>query len=518
MRETEPFRAVVTDMDGVITRTASLHERAWKRTFDAFLRERGRLRGAADDPRSGDDPRDGPFTSEDYRRFVDGKPRYDGVRDFLASRGLELPEGDPSDEPDRETVQGLGNRKNADFRALLEEEGAEVFDDARAAVDRWRRGGLAVAVVSASRNCRLVLRSAGMLNRFDAVVDGEEAARLGLVGKPGIFREAARRLGLEPGQAVAVEDSAAGVRAASAEGYGLVAGVARGDGSARPGLEEAGADVVVPDLAALRFPRAVPDALDRRSELLDRGGGRRLAVFLDFDGTLSPIVPRPGDARLADGMRPVVEALADRVPVAIVSGRDRPDVERRVRIDGLFYAGSHGLDIAGPGRSMTLPEAEAVVAEVDRVEAEMRDRVGEVNGVVLERKRFSLAVHYRMVAEAEVEAVLRAVDEVAAQAEGLRLRSGKKVVELEPDLDWDKGRAVAWIMDALGIDLDRYQVLYVGDDETDEDAFRALAVGGIGIRVGPGVMSTRADYRLADPDGVRELLGWLAERARAQET
>lgn len=517
MDERAPLRAVVTDMDGVLTRTASLHERAWKRTFDAFLRERGLLHGPGDEGSPGGDPLRGPFTGEDYRRHVDGKPRYDGVRAFLASRGIELAEGDPSDEPDRDTVQGLGNRKNAAFRALLAEEGAEVFDDAVAAVDRWRRGGLPVAVVSASRNCRLVLRSAGILNRFDAVVDGEEAARLDLGGKPGIFREAAVRLGVEPGDAVAVEDSAAGVRAAAAQGFGLVAGVARGDGRGRPGLEDAGADVVVPDLAALRFARAMPDALDRRTELLDRGGDRRLAVFLDFDGTLSPIVRRPGDARLADGMRPVIEALAERAPVAIVSGRDRPDVERRVGIEGLFYAGSHGLDIAGPGRAMTLPEADAVVGEVDRVEAALEDRVGDVRGVVLERKRFSLAVHYRMVDEAAVDSVLRAVEEVAADADGLRLRSGKKVVELEPDLAWDKGRAVDWIMDALGIDLDRYQVLYVGDDETDEDAFRALAVGGIGIRVGPGVMSTRADYRLADPDEVRRFLGWLAEHARPRD-
>jgi alpha,alpha-trehalase len=517
MHERQPFRAVVTDMNGVITRTAALHERAWKRTFDAFLRGRGLLHGADDERREGDDPRHGPFTGEDYRRHVGGKPRYDGVRDFLASRGIAIPEGDPTDEPDRETVQGLGNRKNAVFRALLEEEGADAYPDAIAAVDRWRRGGLPVAVISASRNCRLVLRSAGVLNRFDAVVDGDEAARLGLAGKPEIFHEAAKRLGVEPGQAVAVEDSAAGARAAAAEGYGLVAGVARGDGSARPNLEEAGADVVVPDLAALRFARTVPDALDRRTELLDRGDGRRLAVFLDFDGTLSPIVRSPGDARLSEGMRPVVEALAERAPVAIVSGRDRPDVEGRVGIDGLFYAGSHGLDIAGPGRSMTLPEADAVVAEVDRVESVLRERVGNVPGVVLERKRFSLAVHYRMVADGEVDPVLRAVDEAAAATEGLRLRSGKKVVELEPDLDWDKGRAVAWIMDALGIELDRYQVLYVGDDETDEDAFRALAVGGIGIRVGPVVMSTLADYRLAGPEEVREFLGWLAEHLRTRD-
>lgn len=513
MAEGGPFRAVVADMDGVITGASAVHERAWRRTLDAFLRERGLLHGPGDAGSGGRGGGAGPFTSADYRRHVDGKPRYEGVRDFLASRGIELPEGDPSDEAGRDTVHGLGNRKNEAFRALLAEEEVEAFDDALAALDRWRRGGLRLAVISASRNARLVLRSAEFLNRFDALVDGETAAELGLAGKREIFQEAAARLDVDPADAVALEDSAAGVRAAADEGFGLVAGVARDpSGDARERLTAAGAQVVVADLVSLRFPREVPCALDRRSELLDRRGERRLAVFLDFDGTLSPIVREPGAARMAEGMRPVVEALARRFPVAVVSGRDRPDVEERVGIKGLFYAGSHGLDIAGPGRSMTLPEAEGVVDEIDRVEKSLRDRLGGVAGVVLERKRYSLAVHHRMVDEGDKPGVIEAAHECAAAADGLRIRTGKEVVELEPDLDWDKGRAVEWILEALGTELDRYLVLYVGDDETDEDAFRALAIGGIGIRVGPEVMSTRADYRLDDPGEVRTFLAWLAER------
>ncbi|MFO7586944.1 MAG: trehalose-phosphatase [Gemmatimonadota bacterium] len=513
MAEGGPYRAVVADLDGVITRTSAVHERAWSRTFDAFLRDRGLLHGPGDAGSRDADGTGGPFSRVDYQRHVNGKPRYDGVRDFLASRGLELPEGDPSDEADRDTVHGLGNRKNEAFRALLAEEGVEAFADAVAALERWRRGGLRLALISASRNARHVLRSADLASRFDAVVDGETAAELGLAGKREIFREAAARLDVDPADAVALEDSAAGVRAAADEGFGLVAGVVRDpSGDGRDGLARAGAHVVVPDLVTLRFRRAVPCALDRRSELLDRQGDRHIAVFLDFDGTLSPIVREPGAARMAEGMRPVVEALAGRFPVAVVSGRDRPDVEERVGIRGLFYAGSHGLDIAGPGRSMTLPEADGLVDEIDRIEESLRDRLGSVDGVVLERKRFSLAVHYRMVDEAEVPGVIEAARECAEGAEGLRLRPGKKVAELEPDLEWDKGRAVEWILEALGIELDRYLVLYLGDDETDEDAFRALAIGGVGIRVGPGVMSTRADYRLADPDEVRAFLGWLAER------
>ncbi len=493
-----PYEAVVSDMDGVLTRTATLHERAWTRVFDAFLSGREGQR---------------PFSDGDYRAHVDGKPRYDGVADFLSSRHIDLPWGEPSDGPDAETVYGLGNRKNGVFLALLDREGVKVFDDAVAAFERWRRGGLKVAVVSSSRNCRRVLRAAGLERHLDAVVDGELGAELGLGGKREIMLEAARRLGVAPSDAVVLEDATAGVRAGRLGGFGRVVGVSRDDNERD--LREAGADDVVRSVYRVRFLRRVPRVLDRLAELAAWRGDRALAVFLDYDGTLAPIVDDPRDATMSDAMRAALTKLTDRCPVAVVSGRDRQDVAQRVGIDGLAYAGNHGFDIAGPGYSRTLPEAEQALGDVDRAEEELRRHLGRLSGVIIERKRFSVAVHYRQVASASaVDQIDGAVESVHRET-SLRRRWGKKVFELEPAVDWDKGRALLWLMDALPrVDRERTFVVYAGDDETDEDAFAAIEGRGAGVRVGSELTRSLADYRLEGPAEVQELLDELARSTR----
>jgi beta-phosphoglucomutase family hydrolase len=239
------FGALILDMDGVITQTASVHGHAWKALFDSYLQERARRTGAPFVPF---DP------GADYLRYVDGKPRYDGVRDFLASRDIVLPWGDPSDAPGAETVCGLGNRKNEFFLTALREQGAQVFGGSVDFIRAARAAGMKTAVVSASRNTTEILDSAGVRDLFDAQVDGVLAAQLGLPGKPepDTFLEAARRLGVEPARAVVVEDAQAGVQAGHAGGFGLVIGVDRVGQAAE--LRAHGADVVVNDLseAAIR--------------------------------------------------------------------------------------------------------------------------------------------------------------------------------------------------------------------------------------------------------------------------
>jgi alpha,alpha-trehalase len=210
--------------------------------FDDYLRRRAEARGQEFVP----------FDSgSDYRTYVDGKLRYDGVRGFLESRGIHLPQGDPSDPPERETVCGLGNRKNALVQELLTEQGVDVFESSVAWLRSLREAGFKTAVVSASKNCRRVLEVAVIGNLFDIRVDGEVAARLGLPGKPApdTFLEAARELGVAPERAVVVEDAISGVQAGRAGGFGLVIGVDR-EGDA-PALREGGAHVVVSDLAEL---------------------------------------------------------------------------------------------------------------------------------------------------------------------------------------------------------------------------------------------------------------------------
>jgi beta-phosphoglucomutase family hydrolase len=233
--------AVVFDTDGVLTDTASVHAAAWKRLFDEYLRQRA--------ARLGEPFR--PFEERDYLLYVDGRPRYDGVANFLASRGITLAWGDPSDPPGRETVCGLGNDKNRRFLAQVREHGVHAFPASVAFVRALRDKGVGTAVVSASRNMRVVLDAAGIRDLFDVEVDGADAARLGLPGKPdpALFLEAARRLGVPAARAAVVEDALAGVEAGRRGGFGLVVGVDRVGQAAA--LRERGADVVVDDLGRL---------------------------------------------------------------------------------------------------------------------------------------------------------------------------------------------------------------------------------------------------------------------------
>ncbi len=233
------FQAVVFDMDGVVTQTATVHATAWKALFDEFLKQRS--------ARTGEPFR--PFDVDaDYLPYVDGKPRYDGVRDFLGSRGITLPWGAPSDPPDAETVCGLGNRKNDYFNKAVAEHGVQAFPSTVTLIRALRAAGVHTAVISASKNTTMILDAAGVRDLFEAQVDGGVAEQLGLPGKPdpAVFLEAAKRVGVAPAHAVVVEDAEAGVQAGKSGGFALVIGVDRADhGQA---LLDHGASVVVKDL------------------------------------------------------------------------------------------------------------------------------------------------------------------------------------------------------------------------------------------------------------------------------
>jgi beta-phosphoglucomutase family hydrolase len=236
------WAAFLFDLDGVVTDTAAVHAAAWKALFDPFLRSWAATHGE-------------PFVPldpvADYRASIDGKERSAGVASFLASRGITLPAGHPDDDPAALTVAALGKRKDAAFLRVVETDGVRVFPDAVVLLDAVRAAGASTAVVSASRNCEMVLRRVGLLDRFDARVTGIELAAWDLPGKPApdSFLRAAALLGVEPARAVVLEDAVAGVAAGRAGGFGLVVGVDRGGAAA--GLAAAGADVVVGDLGLL---------------------------------------------------------------------------------------------------------------------------------------------------------------------------------------------------------------------------------------------------------------------------
>jgi trehalose 6-phosphate phosphatase len=262
----------------------------------------------------------------------------------------------------------------------------------------------------------------------------------------------------------------------------------------------------------------LPHALRDGEELERRLAGRRPAVFLDYDGTLTPIVDRPEDARISASMREAVRELAQRCTVCVVSGRDRLVVQDLMGVDDLVVAGSHGFDIWSPSAgTLEHPAASGFEELVERVEARLRDDVGGIDGVLIEPKKASVAVHHRLVPEDRRPEVHTAVDTLLAERpDELKVTPGKMVYELQPKLDWDKGRAVLHLLEALGLDSPDVVPLYLGDDVTDEHAFQALAGAGIGIFVGDpadpevGDRTTAADFVLTSMEDVERFLRALA--------
>ena len=265
-----------------------------------------------------------------------------------------------------------------------------------------------------------------------------------------------------------------------------------------------------PARRTLQLPRAL-DAIDALVE-----AAPRLLVCLDFDGTLTPIVARPEMAELAQPVRHVVRELAGLCPTAIVSGRDRRDVERRVDVPEAFYVGSHGFDVAGPdgGQPILLEIGEPYLPALDAAEALLLERTARIAGALVERKRFSVATHYRLVARDRVPAIDAIVNDVLERFPNLRREPGKQVIEVQPNVAWDKGKAVLWLAEALG--LEDALAVHVGDDLTDETVFSVLAERGVGIFVGEEDRATAARYRVRNPGEVCELLKRVIVLLRAR--
>jgi trehalose 6-phosphate phosphatase len=264
----------------------------------------------------------------------------------------------------------------------------------------------------------------------------------------------------------------------------------------------------------------LPHALEDGDQLARHLAGRRPAVFLDYDGTLTPIVDRPEDALISESMRNAVRGLARRCPVCVVSGRDRRVVQELMGVDDLIVAGSHGFDIWSPaGGEIQRGEGEAFGGLLEAVEARLREELGPIEGALVEPKKTSVAAHYRLVSEDERPRVGRVVEEILAEhPDELKVTPGKMVYEIQPNIDWDKGKAVLYLLGALDLDRDDVVPMYLGDDITDEHAFQALATRGVGIFVGraddPEVAgrTTSADYVLHTFEEVERFLHTLACR------
>ncbi|MEE4379251.1 MAG: trehalose-phosphatase [Candidatus Competibacteraceae bacterium] len=499
------YDAVIFDLDGVITDTARIHSIAWKKLFDDYLEQRAARFGEQHEPF---DP------NVDYRQYVDGKPRYQGVKSFLASRGVEIPFGEPQDSPDQETVCGLGNKKNPMFLEGLKTYGADVYQSSVDFIHQLHEQGIRTSIVSSSKNCATILDVAGLTHLFEVKVDGLDGERMGLKGKPepDTFLEAARVMGVDPTRSIIVEDAISGVQAGQKGNFGFVLGI---DRTGHPDdLSENGADVVVKDLVEVAVSQAdssaLPSAMGKFADFTQQLKGKHLALFLDYDGTLTPIVERPEWAVMAESMRDTIRTLSELCTVAIISGRDLRDVQKLVQMEELFFAGSHGFDIEGPaGKKVENQQDLNFIPLLDGAEKRLREHLTGIEGSLVERKKFSIAVHYRLVSDEQIAAVEKVVDDLIAAEPKIKKTYGKKVFDLQPNIDWNKGKAVHWLLKALGLDRPDVLPVFMGDDVTDEDAFKALRTEGVGIVVMEEPRPSAAHYYLRDPAEVEHFFARL---------
>jgi len=505
------LKAIILDMDGVITQTAKVHKKAWKKMFDTFL--------------EGESEKFDPFSDEDYIKYVDGKPRYKGVQSFLESRKIDLPYGNPDDSEEEKTVCGLGNRKNKYFLKLIETNGVDVYDDTVNRIKQWLDAGLKTAVISSSKNCKKILETANILHLFDVRIDGVVSGERNLEGKPepDIFFEAAKDLGVNPEACVVFEDAISGVQAGSKGNFAYVVGVNRGDN--RIALLNNGADEVIDDFNDIHlngnkelkpyFKNPLTNILSKPKEFEKALNNKNPLLFLDYDGTLTPIVKHPEDAVLADDMKDAVKGYAKKQFVAVVSGRDMDNLKEMVGVEELYYAGSHGFRISGPdGLYHEHKQTREILPKLDQIEERLNNNLSDVAGVQIERKRYAIAVHYRNVAEKDVKTVKNKVETLVRKSDGLKKGEGKKIVEVKPDVDWHKGKAISWMLNMPELkEKENVIPIYIGDDITDEDAFREIEDNGIGILVGfhDNVENTRAKYSLKNVYQVKLFLEMLEQ-------
>lgn len=515
--------AIIFDLDGVITQTAQLHAQAWKRLFDEFFIYRRKTYG--------DELRDFDM-NQDYRRYVDGKSRLDGIKSVLDAWNIRLSTSAPcqssalapcqKSRESFESIEGLGTLKNQYFLQLLNEHGASVYDDTVEKIRELRRHHLKVGVISASKNCKRILEKCDLTQMFDVIVDGQMAAENDLRGKPepDIFLKAAQELRIAPRNILVIEDAISGIEAAKKGHFGLVYWIVRRQNDNKR-KENYGADAIIMSTDELMLPDYVQSsprhafAESNKSDILRSIGKNKPIIFLDYDGTLTPIVSHPDKAILSDSMRALLDKLHRKLSVAIVSGRDLQDVREKVNVDGLFYAGSHGFDIlTADGRNIENPKAENCRSAITKAADDLKELANNLPGCLVEEKHYSVAIHYRNASAKAETQILTRLNQITHNLPELRVLEGKKVFELQPKITWDKGIAIKEILPLITNEHEHSVPIYIGDDVTDEDAFLAIReLGGISFRVGTEHPPSLANYYLDGPNEVHRLLKELLEES-----
>jgi len=505
------IKAAIFDLDGVITDTANTHAKAWKIMFDQYNEQR---------QKEGKEPY-GTFTIEnDYIQYIDGKPRYMGVKDFLSSRNIELPYGNPEDKSDIETVCGLGNMKNQIFLETVTNEGVEILEENVRKAKEWKKAGIRTAIVSSSKNCQMILQAVHLEDLFETRIDGLVSADKNYKGKPApdIFVKAAENLGIDPSDALIVEDALAGVEAGRNGHFGLVIGIAKEKHEEE--MKQHGADIVVENLAhlpanivSLKIPDELDSALAHFEEIRQQYKDHDVYLFLDYDGTLTPIVEDYKAAFLSENMRYLIRSISKISPTSIITGRDLMDIRELVKLDELHYAGSHGFELIGPdGFVFENEEAKKSLKKIVKAADRIKEATSTIDGVKFERKKFALAVHYRQVSEHQQSKVKKIVYDILSQYPEIKPGKGKKVIELKPNFNWHKGKSLRKLLERIVKNTTNHPfIFYIGDDITDEDAFFEILDDGIGILVGDHGQKTFAGFHLKNVNEVKTFLEKLFE-------
>ncbi len=505
------YDAVIFDLYGVLKDAASIQRQSWASLFNDQLARRPAYRGE----------NHSLFTDDDYDRLLRGKPGPDGVADFLASRGIALPRGAASDTGEN-TICGLVNRQRRLYAELLDRD-VPLLAAMVTLTRKLREAGVAAVAQAPSLDGQPLSGVGavgdGLLDVFIEPAAGGLGANPGLVVLPDAshVREAASAVGVRPHRAVVVGDNPVGLAAGREAGFALVVGV---DGAGeRSGAE---ADVMVADLSDIAVRTGdkriseIPNALESYGQLAGIAIGRESVLFLNYDVVLPQTVSDPGAIAHMAKAAQALGNLAALSPVVVISGRDVADIRERVGIPEVWYAGNHGFELLEPdGSHHEHDGAAAAVPVLADAADELRDILADIPGLQLVHKRFAVAVHYPAAAAEHIDDIVATTQRVG-KLRKLRVSTGHTLVELRPDIAWDEGTRLAWIRSH--VDKPRSLIpIYIGGDLTDEDAFDAVALGGVGIAVrhdSDGDRRTAARFVLNGPDEVGEVLElgsrWLA--------
>lgn len=498
------MKGIIIDLSGVLINTTLLNKIAWEKVLNHFLKEHNARY---------------LFNEEDYYSFIEGKPKYERLQNYLGKLNIELPYGNTTDSAGYHSICSLEKKKTKAFTQMLKKGEMDVYENAMQKIKLWKEKGIKTAGVSSDENFNKALESTETGNLFDVLIDAHASRKRGLKEKPeaDLYLEAAKELDLPPESCILFDDTVQGLQAGNKGNFGLVVGVNRADN--RKLLSENGADLVIdnfdefnlsddPEIAAW-FEQPIPPFASEYVKIAKAVYEKTPVLFLDYDGTLTPIVQRPEAAVISEEMKVVLDECASKFKVAAVSGRDMDDLKSRINLENVIYAGSHGFRISGPeGLYMEHEKTDEILPRLGSMEQKLKEAFDNVTeGVQVERKRYAIAVHYRNAKPEDTPFIREKVLELTQNSEGFKVGEGKKILEIKPDIDWHKGKAVLWILDKLGLtDNTRYIPIYIGDDVTDEDAYRALKDRGIGIQVGPGAENTAAQFRLKNVYQVRLFL------------